>query len=479
MDKAEKQAMLNRLEELTNGQFDQDEIRREGTALILPENMSTQKAIDFLESYKASQEAEQVFSQEYEFRYLDGLIALKNVLRQVTGVEQITRAFETMFGKVIPPILKIEVDHDVWDEAPQGEFPLEVFEGTCLASAWKDEEKGILFRVVITAPKKYQNHIRVFLDLIQAQLETRSIYRGKAITAEETPSFLDLRGVDPTKVVYSDEVMDQLDANVWSLLRHTDVMRESGLPLKRSVLLHGPYGTGKTLAAYLTAQQAVSNGWTFIFVRPGKDKLSDAMATAKLYQPAVVFFEDVDVTSNPEMDVSHLLDIFDGIQAKGTELVAVFTTNHAERIHKGLVRPGRLDAVVEIGELDVPGIERLIRATVDEQWLPTDLDVEAIAAEMVGFMPAFVKEAIDRTIRYSIARTGQQSRLTNADFIKAARGLQPQLALMLGAADTVTRDPLTESLKKVVRDVLDTTGLTYDGESDLTVFTDRPAESTV
>ena len=39
-----------------------------------------------------------------------------------------------------------------------------------------------------------------------------------------------------------------------------------------------------------TGQVALENGWTFIQARPGVDDLSTVLQTAKLYQPAVVFF---------------------------------------------------------------------------------------------------------------------------------------------------------------------------------------------
>ncbi len=249
--------------------------------------------------------------------------------------------------------------------------------------------------------------------------------------------------------------MTQLNANVWSLLEHTDAMREQGLPLKRSVLLEGPYGTGKTLAAFLTAQRAVANNWTFIFVRPNKDNLNDAMATAQLYQPSVVFFEDIDTTGSPDTNASELLDVFDGIQAKGTEILAVLTTNHADRIHKGLVRPGRLDAVIHIGALDQAGIERLIYSIVPSRQLPKNLDMDSIYESMEGYMPAFVKEAIDRAIRYNLARNeGKFTQLSSDDFVQAGNGLRDQLNLMEGAREEFVQPTLDATLRAAVRNEL-------------------------
>lgn len=233
-------------------------------------------------------------------------------------------------------------------------------------------------------------------------------------------------------------------------------LAELGVPMKRAVLFEGPYGTGKTLGAYLTAKEAVANGWTFIYCRPSRDDLFDTIATARLYQPAVVFFEDIDVVGNGDGDhVSRLLDVLDGIEAKGTELVCVLTTNHVERIHKGMVRPGRLDAIIHIGALDPRGVRRMVEATVPEHLLEPNLHWPAISEAMEGFLPAFVREAIDRTVRYNLARNeGKATPLATVDFVTAANGLRPQLELMENAADTKDVNHLAVGLEQAVERVV-------------------------
>jgi ATP-dependent 26S proteasome regulatory subunit len=164
--------------------------------------------------------------------------------------------------------------------------------------------------------------------------------------------------------------------------------------------------------------------------------------------------------------VTVLLDLFDGITAKGTELMIVLTTNHPEKIHKGMVRPGRLDAVIHIGALDTVGIGVMIEAVVPANMLG-DIDVEPIGVAMEGFMPAFVKEGIDRAMRYAIARTGGIPEvLTTEDFVRAGEGLRPQLAMMEEASEGVTPDSIDAVIVRRFEQVLDRVVLPHAENTD-------------
>ena len=200
---------------------------------------------------------------------------------------------------------------------------------------------------------------------------------------------------------------------------------------------------------------------TFIYVRPGKDDLESALQTAKLYQPSVVFFEDLDSVANPEGQesdaVSRMLDVFDGIVAKSTDIIAILTTNHTEKIHKGMLRPGRLDAVIKFGALDAKGIQKLIRVCVDESLLATKIDWPLVCAAMEEFMPAFVKEATDNAIRYALGRMDAGDdvvKLDTEDFVNAANGLREHHALMLGAQEHTGEVTMDDIVSDIVEEVV-------------------------
>jgi transitional endoplasmic reticulum ATPase len=451
---AHKREVLERLAELSGQRLTDDQVMQKGTQLVLPEKMAPAEAVEFLNEYIENQEQATDFNRTFKYRPWDGAVALNRALLRVTGSTGIAKG-SGFFG-MIPPELRTIVINAEGDtvQVPWGRLAVPMLEGVMSVGEVNNATWGPLFYVSIVAPRKYRVAIEGLFKVVEEELRRESIYKGQAIDGQHQPEFVDLSGVNPDGVIYAEETGRQLTANIWSVLRHTEQLRKLKLARKRAILLEGPYGTGKTLAAFLTAQEAVDNEWTFLYCRPAQDNLHTVMATARLYQPAVVFFEDVDVMTTDEADrdaVSALLDVFDGINAKGTEIMAVLTTNHKERINKAMLRPGRLDAVIHIGEWDQAAIARMVQISVPEASREADLDYVAIYEAMQGFLPAFVKEATDRAMRYAIARNGGEvGVLTTQDFVDAAEGLRPQLDLMEGAKEGKGPEPLAYALRREV-----------------------------
>lgn len=429
---------------------------------LLPAALTPRDGITFLQGHVEVTR----FSRIFKYRPWDGGLATKRVLERL-GVPTVGIATKTIFGDDPPEARVIQTGLDETEQIPWGEIALPAIEGK-LHLTGASNELGVLFRLIADAPSVYGETIESLFDAVQAELDTNSLYRGKAMDGEM--NFLDLHKVKAESVIYSAKVQDHLEANIWSLIRYTQAMREQGIPLKRTILLEGPYGTGKTLTSYLTGQIADENGWTFLYCRPNQDTLREVMTTARLYQPCVVFAEDVDIMASPDEyanDISDVLDLFDGIEAKGTEIVVVLTTNHADKIHKGMWRPGRLDGVVSFDSLDQAGVQRMVEVVVPASLLG-DLDYAALHAAMEGYVPAFVKEVVDRAMRYGIVRgKGKATSLTTDDFVKAAEGLRAQYKLMDDASEEMQkRDPLGSALRREIQTLLQDARITNDRVGD-------------
>lgn len=452
--------ILAMLAELGGKTFDDDDIIHEGDKLILPSGMGFDTAIRFLEKKRDEMQAITEFTRRYNYRPYDGAFCMWNAMKDTFGAvgHKGTMGF---FGPNPPEMRSVPVDVGVYDQIPWGRFDLPFLPKAIFETQMVDHiEYGPLFQLVCWGPKRFRHEIDGVFNLVENQLREHSLYRGKAFDGQDTPEFVDLSGVRPEQVVYSEDVVTQLTASVWAQLRHTERFKELGIPLKRAVLLFGPYGTGKTLAAALTGQEATANGWTFIKARPGRDDLAQVLQTARLYQPACVFYEDVDQIAGSDAEsgrvLSRLLDDFDGIEAKDTKILVVLTTNHPERIHKGMARPGRLDAMIEINELDAAGVEKLVRSRIPSDRLDDGIDWASVFDSAEGYKPAFVTEFADRAMRYTLARHGgdlNSQEITTADLCNSAASLRPQFEIMEGARDTRQRDTLSEALGQAVAPV--------------------------
>jgi hypothetical protein len=452
-----QEEILSTLARLGGLRVQDDALRFEGTSFILPANMAgkVDDAVEFLEEWRDAQEETYSYGREFRYRPWDGAAAFDRAMKITFGSAGLGKPIRTMFGSHPPEYRTIDSGGGQTIQVPWGTVAFTPLKAEFNLSATMSEDYGLVFYLNVEAPKKYRAHIDAFFQVVEAELKTGSIYRGRAITAAEHPGFIDTSTVDASKVIYSDEIMRQLDANIWSVIKYGPAMREVGLPLKRQVLLYGPYGTGKTLAGMLTAQQAEANGWTYIQVRP-EDDLYAALKTARVYAPAVVMFEDVDVIKTTHSDgVAHLLDMLDGVTNKGSDVVAIFTTNHPDRLHRGMMRPGRLDAVIELAGLDAGGIRRLIEAMVPARLLAPELDWDQVTTAFDGLLPAFAKEAVDRAQRYAIAAAGGVPQvITSANLADAATGIRTQVAMMEDAPLATDKDTLAGALGDTVSRVL-------------------------
>jgi hypothetical protein len=447
---------------------DEVEFHDNGPKIILPRNMTYKKAFDVLTRLQQEAETPTTFERTFKYRPDDGAHAAFHCMKARWGMA-LGKLTETFFGTYPAETRTINIGYNQTMQIPWGKIEVPTMPGMDIyIREVNDAELGPLFNITMVGPKKWKYEADGLFNDVQEYLQAKSIYRGRAVIGANKMEFMNI-DVDPNKIVFSDEATAMLEGTLWAPIRYAEAMRRDGVPLKRAVLLEGPYGTGKSSAGLLTAQVAEQNGWTFLSAKPGRDKIEDVLRTARLYEPAVVFIEDIDTQSNDGNDqaVTKLLDAFDGITAKGGELMIVLTTNHLDRIHKGMLRPGRLDAIIEIAGLDRNGVERLIKAVVPEGRLADNVDFDEVYAQMDGFLPAFVRETCNRAVTFAISRTKGEGVyvIDTPDLCGAAHSLHTQLKALNDAGEGVKAPTLDYALGLRVEEVLGRVR-TYDGRQD-------------
>lgn len=437
--------------------------------ILVPQGWSYDRVRKAVDRAEKEMETKTRWQKIFKYRPDDGAYALIKVLEKRYG-GSVGESTMTFFGPEPPVLEDVDIAYGVTAQVPRGDLSLPALPGLTLTStATIDREMGMVFALVAEGPRKYKGEVDLIFRDIERTLNSESIYRGAAIQGAKKLSFIDISGFRAEEIVFSAKATDLLDATLWGPLRNWRELKAEGVPLKRAVILHGPFGTGKTSAGLITAQVAKEAGWTYIAARAGRDSVEDALRTARLYQPAVVFVEDFD-NEGPDGDdsagMSRLLEAFDGATAKGSKVMVVVTTNHVERIPRGMLRPGRFDSMVEISHLDADGIERLVKAVVSADRRTADIDWAQVTEAMAGFYPAFVREAVDRARIVAITRHGRNFALDTRDLVTAALSLQEQLKYLEEAGEGNPRPTVDMALRSMVRDAITETPLKVQGGQD-------------
>ncbi|KAH8107062.1 mitochondrial chaperone BCS1 [Cristinia sonorae] len=161
-------------------------------------------------------------------------------------------------------------------------------------------------------------------------------------------------------VVLEEGVAEAVEKDVTAFLQRRQWYADRGIPYRRGYLLHGPPGSGKSsfiqaLAGSLSYDICVLN----LSERGlADDKLIHLLSNVP--ERSFVLIEDIDAAFNKRVQTSEdgyqssvtfsgFLNALDGV-ASGEERIIFMTTNHPERLDPALIRPGRVDLSLLIGD---------------------------------------------------------------------------------------------------------------------------------
>ena len=253
--------------------------------------------------------------------------------------------------------------------------------------------------------------------------------RSKAIEvkAEEV-------GVTFADVGGADEAIAELQ-EIIQFLKTPQKFARLGGRIPKGVLLVGPPGTGKTLIAKATAGEAgvrffETSGSEFVemFVGVGAARVRDLFEQARAAAPAIVFIDEIDaigqsrgggirVVSNDEREqtLNQLLAEIDGFKSDAENPVIIMAaTNRPEVLDPALLRAGRFDRQVVLGNPDLAGRLQILKIHSRKIALAPDFDIERAARVTPGFSGADLANVINEAALLSARRNA--TAVTFADF---------------------------------------------------------------
>ena len=235
-----------------------------------------------------------------------------------------------------------------------------------------------------------------------------------------TVTFADVAGVDEAK----DEVREIVE-----FLKEPGRFASIGGRIPRGILLVGPPGTGKTLLARSMAGEAgvpfiSASGSDFVemYAGVGAARVRRLFRDARRQKSCIIFIDELDAVGRNrggnslsheerEQTLNQLLVEMDGF-TQTDSIVIVAATNRQDILDPALLRPGRFDRQVMVGNPDLKGREQILRVHARKVALEPDIDLRTIARGTPGFSGADLANLVNEAALLA-AREGRSTVGTN------------------------------------------------------------------
>jgi transitional endoplasmic reticulum ATPase len=154
------------------------------------------------------------------------------------------------------------------------------------------------------------------------------------------------------------------------------------------------------------------------------------------------------------VEMDDILNILDGIDTKSANIITVLTTNDLMSINPAMLRPGRLDAVIDVTPPDAEAVEKLLRLYGGET-IDADTDLSQVSQILNGNIPAVIAEVVKRAklAQLRLQPVGERvAKISEAALLDAATTMQAQVKLLRDRCAPALVPPTIDSvLAGVVR----------------------------
>ena len=252
--------------------------------------------------------------------------------------------------------------------------------------------------------------------------------KAKLLTeAQGKVTFNDVAGVEEAKEEVEEIVEFLKDPKKFSRL---------GGKIPKGALLIGPPGTGKTLLAKAIAGEAnvpffSISGSDFVemFVGVGASRVRDMFEQGKKHSPCIIFIDEIDAVGRSrgaglgggnderEQTLNQLLVEMDGFETN-EGIILIAATNRPDVLDPALLRPGRFDRQVVVGNPDILGREAILKVHIKKITAGPDVKLRTIARGTPGFSGADLANLVNES---ALLAARKNKRVVTMDDVEEAK----------------------------------------------------------
>lgn len=247
------------------------------------------------------------------------------------------------------------------------------------------------------------------------------------IIEKPTITFNDVGGLD--------EQINEIREVIELPLLKPDLFKKIGITPPKGILLHGPPGTGKTLLAKAVANSTNS---TFVeivaselvqkFIGEGAKMVKEIFDMAKSRAPSIVFIDELDALAAKRIEIGtsgerevqrtfmQLLAELDGFKNLGNVKV-IGCTNRKDILDPAMLRPGRLDRLIEVPLPNKEGIKEIFKIHSKNMRVDAKIKIDQINKKLCGFSGAEVKAVCTEAGYFAIR--SKRLKVMHKDFLAA------------------------------------------------------------
>lgn len=409
--------------------------------ITIPDTMNKAKAADELYRMHDEENSIRSYSHTFENRYfVDTLKVVNDAMKEHLGAIKPTSKWRTE-----DHVYRVDQDgkeHSV--SVGYGRFQIPAWENATFVLGIADSLEVEL--KTESLKKKYEGALNDLVGKIRDGIRGKSLYEGSTVRVErfrtmfgEIWKFTAFANV-PNERIFLNETEKSVVNNY--------MIPDLDSDKKRTYLLCGNYGNGKTETAMRIGDEATKRDYIFMYItQPGT--FVPAMQMATVYDKCMIFVEDVDNIGSGERDtrLNEMLNTLDGAETKSHNIKVLFTTNHENRLNQALRRPGRLDIILRFENPSSDTLAKIMSSFLWECEGAGSLDFAKAGKLLQSFDN--VSGAVAAEVSKRALRLANLKGEINQDLLESAvNSIKTQVELMNQSPET-EHDRLATGLAKV------------------------------